>query len=300
MTDARPTSQVPYRHVALAGRRPAPGADAARRATGAGPTRERVASARPAQARSARQKPARRSVRSRRAAPWSGRFLAVAQALVNAIGAKRLLGACALVIALVIGVNAIGALRGSSEPTTHHAQIAATSEIGIPATPKSLWKAGTVPYLYQTDRQWASEPYAGDTIEENGCGPTSLCMVYIARTGDASMSPKEMADYSTQNGYYVDGMTKWIFMDQGARGLGLSPSGVVISADAVTEALQNGKILIVSVGKGDFTDNGHFMVITGLDNNGRLIIHDPNSAVNSLKRWDIDRVLSQTVSIWAY
>ena len=75
---------------------------------------------------------------------------------------------------------------------------------------------------------------------------------------------------------------------------------MVISADAVTEALRNGKILIASVGKGDFTDNGHFMVITGLDDNGRLIIHDPNSAVNSLKRWDIDRVLSQTVSIWAY
>lgn len=300
MTDARPTPRASTRHVALAGRRQAPGADAARRAAGAVPAQERATSARPAQARSARPKPARRNVGRRRVASRSGRFLAVAQALVNAIGAKRLLGACALVIALVIGVNAIGALRGNPEPTTHHAQIAATSEIGIPATPKSLWKAGTVPYLYQTDKQWASEPYAGGTIEENGCGPTSLCMVYIARTGDASMSPKEMADYSTQNGYYVDGMTKWSFMDQGARALGLSPSGVVISADAVTEALQNGKILIVSVGKGDFTDNGHFMVVTGLDDNGQLIIHDPNSAVNSLKRWDIDRVLSQTVSIWAY
>ena len=42
------------------------------------------------------------------------------------------------------------------------------------------------------------------------------------------------------------------------------------------------------MGPGEFTSNGHFIVLTGLQN-GRLKINDPNSRKNSEKTWDIDQ-----------
>ncbi|RHV77641.1 hypothetical protein DXB02_12460 [Blautia sp. OF11-22] len=52
-------------------------------------------------------------------------------------------------------------------------------------------------------------------------------------------------------------------------------------------------------GPGEFTSNGHFIVLTGLQN-GRLKINDPNSRKNSEKTWDIDQVLEQTKAVWVY
>ena len=51
------------------------------------------------------------------------------------------------------------------------------------------------------------------------------------------------------------------------------------------------------MGPGEFTSNGHFIVLTGLQN-GRLKINDPNSRKNSEKTWDIDQVLEQTKAVW--
>ena len=53
------------------------------------------------------------------------------------------------------------------------------------------------------------------------------------------------------------------------------------------------------MGPGEFTSNGHFIVLTGLQN-GRLKINDPNSRKNSEKTWDIDQVLEQTKAVWVY
>ncbi len=58
-------------------------------------------------------------------------------------------------------------------------------------------------------------------------------------------------------------------------------------------------MVICNVGPGDFTDNGHFLVITGVDDDGNLVINDPYSAERSGRRgtW---KVLGQTKALWAY
>ena len=69
------------------------------------------------------------------------------------------------------------------------------------STPRSEWRSGETPFLYQTDPQWASHPYAEGTVEKNGCGPTCLSMVYVALTGRDDLDPAAMADFSERNGY---------------------------------------------------------------------------------------------------
>lgn len=168
------------------------------------------------------------------------------------------------------------------------------------STPRSDWRAGEVPFLYQIDQQWAGHPYAGGTVEKNGCGPTCLSMVYVSLTGRDDLDPAAMADFSERGGYTTDGMTAWALMTDGAAELGLVSEELPASAGAVREALLAGRPVICSVGPGDFTTTGHFVVLSGLTEDGEVVVHDPNSAERSAHPWDLERVLGQCLNLWAF
>ena len=194
------------------------------------------------------------------------------------------------VLAVVLAVGlwfAAAATVSRSEQPTH-------------STPRADWRAGAVPYLYQTDPQWASHPYAGGTVEKNGCGPTCLSMVYVALTGRNDLDPAAMADFSGRDGYVSNGMTAWALMSDGAAELGLTSEELPASAGAVREALLAGKPVICSVGPGDFTTTGHFIVLSGMTEDGEVVVHDPNSAERSTRPWDLERVLGQCLNLWAF
>lgn len=168
------------------------------------------------------------------------------------------------------------------------------------STPRSEWKRGSMPYLYQIDRQWDDEPYAGGTVRKNGCGPTALSMVYVALTGHTDLDPASIAAFSERNGHVTNGMTAWTLMTDGAAQLGLVSEELSADVGAVEGALTHGHPIICSVRPGDFTTTGHFIVLEGLDENGQLIVHDPNSAERSGQRWGVDRVLAQCANLWAF
>ena len=152
----------------------------------------------------------------------------------------------------------------------------------------------------QWDQRWGYHRYAGEEMGLSGCGPTALSMVAIFMTGDITKNPRWVADFASQNGYAVDGSgTAWSLMLEGARQIGLSSKEIPVERERVENNLQAGNPIIALMGPGEFTSNGHFIVLTGLQN-GRLKINDPNSRKNSEKTWDIDQVLEQTKAVWVY
>lgn len=168
------------------------------------------------------------------------------------------------------------------------------------STPRSEWCAGEVPYLYQIDPQWANEPYAGGTIAENGCGPTCLSMVYVYLTGRTDLGPVEMSVFAQREGFSEGGATTWSFMSSGAALLGLKSEELPADADVVLSRLRAGHPVVCVVGPGDFTTTGHFIVLSGIDDQGQVRVHDPNSEANSHKAWDIERILPQCRNLWAF
>lgn len=202
--------------------------------------------------------------------------------------------------AIVVAIIAFVVLSGSSNGSSVNADAYGNDSGAVQSTPRSEWQAGEVPYLYQIDPEWAEGSYAGSTIAESGCGPTCLSMIYVYLTGRTNMDPADMAAFSESHNYIDSGMTSWAFMDEGARVLGLRSRELPADYQSVRKALDAGYPVIASVSKGDFTTQGHFIVLAGTDENGEVIVHDPNSAERSAKVWDLDRILSQTRNLWAF
>ena len=192
----------------------------------------------------------------------------------------------AVVAALALVAPGRAAGPASGEPAT--------------STPRSEWRLGEVPCLYQTDPAWSQEPYAGGSIEKNGCGPTCLAMVYVALTGSTDMGPVEMAAFSERGGYVSDGMTAWALMSEGASQLGLSSRELAANEASVRAELEAGRPVICSVRPGDFTTTGHFIVLAGVAEDGSVIVRDPNSAERSAHTWELGRVLGQCANLWSF
>lgn len=162
---------------------------------------------------------------------------------------------------------------------------------------------GEIPLLMQWDERWGYTTYCGSSFASAGCCPTSFSMVYMGLTGKTDMTPYDMGQLATEDGYAVDYQgTVGSFLIDEAPGLGLQcePFYPDAGADVLTSYLQSGYVVICNVGAGDFTDGGHFFVITGKDGDGKLTINDPYSSVRSAQTWDADTILNQTIALYAF
>ena len=138
-------------------------------------------------------------------------------------------------------------------------------------------------------------------IAVDGCGPTSLAMVLAGLTQDASWSPLRVAEFAQENGYYVDGSgSSWSLMSDGASSLGLKAKVLSLDKGVIQKELEEGHPIICIMGPGDFTSSGHFIVLTGLNDDGTVRVNDSNSRINSKKSWDLDRIMGQIRNLWSY
>lgn len=176
----------------------------------------------------------------------------------------------------------------------------------------ALYEGREIPLFFQFDKQWANHQYAGTTIKIAGCGPTSLAMVVVGLTGDTSITPQTMADFSTQNNWAINGMgSSWALMTEGARHFGLNAEQVSTSADSLVENLSQGKVMIVStsykgyntptgVSTGYFTTGGHFIVLTGLTEDGNIKVNDSWSEKKSNETFSPEFMQNEIKGAWAY
>ena len=156
----------------------------------------------------------------------------------------------------------------------------------------------TVPLLQQWDKRWGYEKYSGNYFAASGCGPTALSMVVLYLTHDAQASPLAVAEYAKEAGYSVDGSgSAWDLMSKGCRHYGVNAKTIKVDEDTFKERLDEGNLIVVNVGPGDFTEKGHFMVITGYDDEG-FTINDPNSIIKSNTHWQFERLHSQIRAAW--
>ena len=159
---------------------------------------------------------------------------------------------------------------------------------------------GTIPLLLQWDPRWGCAQYGDGPMALNGCGPTALSMVICGLTGNRTATPYAVAQYAQEMGYYVDGVgTSWELMSAGGAQFGVTARELPLSQSVMENALEAGEPIVCSVGPGDFTTSGHFIVLAGVED-GKFQVRDPNRRSTSEKLWDYDTLAGQITNLWAF
>ena len=159
---------------------------------------------------------------------------------------------------------------------------------------------GDLPLFLQWDRRWGYRTYGKELLGLAGCGPTSLAMVVRYFDPNLSVNPYDVAKYSQDNGYISkDNFTSWKLFETGLAKYNLESQDIIPVEAKMKRALDENKILIVSVKPGIFTERGHIIVIKGYNKNGDFLINDPNSIVNTNKSWSFDELKGEIRKIWA-
>ena len=163
-----------------------------------------------------------------------------------------------------------------------------------------LEKSQEYPLFLQWDPRWGYVDYGDDTIGLSGCGPTCVSMAMYYLLGDESITPDAVAQYSMDNGHYVMGTgTAWALLEDFPATCGVAVRQPGVSEQTMKNALDEGGVIICSMGKGDFTAAGHFVVIYGYDSSC-FYVNDSNCVARSREKWEYDRLAKQIKHMWIY
>lgn len=133
-----------------------------------------------------------------------------------------------------------------------------------PETPVTVHN---VPLYFQTD--YPDNMFGYGTIASSGCSITSLAMVATYLTGHTYL-PDQLARYF--GGRAANNMAR---MEYGATAMQL-PFTKNTNWHHTLAALEEGKIAIVLLNeKSVFTDSQHFVVLTGITEDGKVLVNDP-------------------------
>lgn len=135
----------------------------------------------------------------------------------------------------------------------------------------------TVPLYFQND--YPDTMFGSGTVETSGCSITCLAMVATYLTGHEYL-PDELAGYF--GGRAENNIAR---MEYGIEKMKL-PCRRAENWHVVMQALEDGKVVILLVDeKSIFTDSQHFVVLTGLTEDGKILVND--SYAPNYERWDL-------------
>lgn len=131
------------------------------------------------------------------------------------------------------------------------------------------------------------------TIKSSGCGPTCMAMIIDSLT-NANIGVEGMAKWAVDNKYYLAGQgSKWSLIPDSAAAFGLNCNGIRRNdSQSLATALSSGNPVVMICGKGDFTSGGHFMVLTGIDENGMVSINDPASRKRTNTKYPLSQIMA--------
>ena len=175
-------------------------------------------------------------------------------------------------------------IKNCAEITSKYEGNAKIKLTGLPSTdlifmyydPDLKYLEGGLPIPYLNQGDYGNVRIGNSNFASGGCGFTSCCMIasYLTRT---KIMPQDLAKWS--QGYYVNGAgMSWALPAAVAEHYGLGTVTQTTSTKEMIQALKEGKAVMSSQSAGLFTRGGHLIVLRGLDDNGNVLVNDPNGA----------------------
>ena len=154
---------------------------------------------------------------------------------------------------------------------------------------------GPITYYNQNDIRWYQHLYGGeDALSIYGCGPTTLACL-VSSFIDPQITPDKMADWAAENGFWASRNGSYhTIIPEGLSSFGFQVASIKNpSKQTILSSLNSNHILVALMGKGHFTEEGHFILILGTTKNGKLHIADVNSYDNTKKTWNIKTIIKE-------
>lgn len=168
------------------------------------------------------------------------------------------------------------------------------------STAFSATKYMDIPLYLQYKGAWATVAYGNGTIKRTGCAPTCLAMV-LSYMRQEQILPDDIVEWCG-NQYYVNGTgTSWAIFNAVEAAWGVKCTNIGKNQVILTEALSEGRPVIASMGPGTFTKGGHFIVLSGITLDGKIMVKDPND--NGVKnhvstKFDINLIMRECKNLW--
>ena len=161
--------------------------------------------------------------------------------------------------------------------------------------------AARVPLIMQWDYRWGFNWYGGGPAGLTACAPTCMTMIGLGLTGKESYTVPAMCSYAEGKGYWVNGQgTSWSLVTDAFPNDPITCQQTSVDEGSIASALNAGNPVLINVGVGKFSAVGHFMVLTGVDKDGKFILNDPNNLENSSKTWTWADLASEIQAAWTY
>lgn len=180
--------------------------------------------------------------------------------------------------------------------------------IGLPArnyeAPVNGSNNKVVYYSQSGGQAWSGQAFGGGTIGSSGCSVTCIAMV-LSYESNSTILPSDVVNKIAErtgsyNKFYVgDAGQSWSIFPNVAKYYGYNCHA--LSEKSVKSMLKSGHPVIASCKAGEFTSNGHFIVLTGITSDGKVTVNDPNynHRNKSSKHYDFESISSQFKGYWS-
>ena len=115
--------------------------------------------------------------------------------------------------------------------------------------------------------------------------------IVVSSLTKIGIDPEQMSKWAKDNGYwYPKSGSIHSIVNGTAKSFGLESEGIGNDRSKpgkITKALKNGDMVVALMGKGHFTKGGHFIVLRGITDSGKILVADCNSRDNTLAEWDL-------------
>jgi hypothetical protein len=162
----------------------------------------------------------------------------------------------------------------------------------------------TIDYVPLLDQQdYPDIPFSQGTVSTSGCGITCVAMIGSYFRNEF-ISPGDLGKQ-----FNLPGMGNDKRMEAASNALGLPLQGATYSWSKAYEALQNGQLVICLQHEGIFTSGGHFIVLTGINEEGKITVNDPygynwtrseETIEGFANGFEIEQITKAGVKYWIY
>lgn len=104
----------------------------------------------------------------------------------------------------------------------------------------------------------------------------------------------ELANWSAAHGHRCEGNGSYhSLIPAAAEVYGLTVKKN-LDAQGIVDALSSGKLVVVIMSKGHFKKGGHFIVLRGVTEEGKILVADPASYRRSEQEWDLSIIMNES------